>query len=365
VENPDVGWLHDWSVGVRVWAERAGRAVFGPDRLELLEEIDRCHSISAAARQTGVSYRHAWVLVQRINEAAGEPLVEAAPGGTSGGGARLTPHGRLAVAIFRELQEQVRHTAAGLLPRLVPRSATAPLHVAAAVSLEEVLGQLLTDYALRQPAVRVRVIYGASDELADQVLGGARADVFLTAEPGQLRRLRGLGTTTPVALAENTLAAIAPADRPVPVRKAADLLRPAINRVALAVPSSPLGGYTRAYLERLNLYTALLPRAVLLENARTVVAAVQAGQADAGLVYSSAISSAAGCRILFRVRRPPAAIRYVGAVVGKGQAQQAHDLLAFLTSPAAAQRFRRCGFLPARLPKKRRKGARSASKGSR
>src|SRR5262249_39835533 len=40
----------DWTVGLRVWVERAGRAVLGPGRLELLEAIDRDHSISAAAR---------------------------------------------------------------------------------------------------------------------------------------------------------------------------------------------------------------------------------------------------------------------------------------------------------------------------
>jgi molybdate transport system regulatory protein len=50
--------------------ERAGQAVLGPGRLKLLESINRCHSISAAARQMGMSYRHAWVLVQAINRAA-------------------------------------------------------------------------------------------------------------------------------------------------------------------------------------------------------------------------------------------------------------------------------------------------------
>src|SRR5204862_168053 len=49
------------------------QAVLGPGRLELLVGIDRLHSISAAARQMGVSYRHAWQMGQRLNEAAGEP----------------------------------------------------------------------------------------------------------------------------------------------------------------------------------------------------------------------------------------------------------------------------------------------------
>src|SRR6516162_11819291 len=115
----DSPWGEDWSVGVRLWLERRGHAILGKGRLELLEGIDRWRSISGAARQMGMSYRRAWLLVQSINEAAGEPLVEAATGGTHGGGARLTPRGQIAVAVFRALQEQVHQTASSLLPRLI------------------------------------------------------------------------------------------------------------------------------------------------------------------------------------------------------------------------------------------------------
>jgi molybdate transport system substrate-binding protein len=347
----DLSWAADWTVGVRVWVERQGQVLLGPGRLELLEWIDRCHSISGAARQIGMSYRHAWVLVQEVNAAAAQPLVEAATGGKSGGGARLTPRGRLAVELFRGLQEQVRQSAAAALPRWLRGPAPARLHVAAAASLEEVLGQLVTDYALQAPGVQARLISGASDELAEQILAGAGVDLYLTADPSQVDRLAALGVVRPetvTALAENTLAAIGPAERTLAVRKAADLLGPEIARVALAVPSSPLGGYTRAYLERLGLYDELARRAVWADHARAVVAAVQASRADAGLVYSSATATAFGCQVLFRVRRPPSRIRYAGVVVARSaQAAQAQQLLQFLTTRPAARRFRRHGFLPA------------------
>src|SRR5579862_650779 len=99
-------WGQGWSIGLRVWVECAGQAILGEGRLELLEGIDRWHSISAAARHMGMSYRRAWVLVQSINNAAGEPLVTAAPGGSQGGGAQLTDLGRWAIGIFREVQKQ-------------------------------------------------------------------------------------------------------------------------------------------------------------------------------------------------------------------------------------------------------------------
>src|SRR5271165_3698175 len=91
VEHP--GWGDGWGVDLRVWVERAGQTILGPGRLELLEGIDRHHSISAAARHMGMSYRHAWEMVQQINEAAGEPLVTASTGGVKGGGAQLSPLG--------------------------------------------------------------------------------------------------------------------------------------------------------------------------------------------------------------------------------------------------------------------------------
>ena len=88
---------------------------------------------------------------------------------------------------------------------------------------------------------------------------------------------------------------------------------------------------------------------LFVDHSRAVVAAVQAGQADVGLVYHSATATAAGCRVLFRVRRPPAAIRYAGAVVQHApQPEEAQRFLEFLASAHAAPRFRRCGFLPVR-----------------
>jgi molybdate transport system substrate-binding protein len=301
----------------------------------------------------GMSYRRAWLLVQSINEGAGEPLVEAGVGGSHGGGARLTPRGRLAAAVFRALQRQVHQTAASLLPGLIQTPAAAVVHLAAAVSLEEVVGQLLADYALQHPAVRVRAIFGASHELADHLLAGAPADLFLVADDRQLQRLESAGILEPdshTVLAENTLAAIGPADRTILVRKPADLLRPEVARVALAEPASPLGRYTRTYLQGLRLYEALFPRVVQVDNSRAVVAAVRAGQVDAGLVYGSDAATVAGCQILFRAGRAKVVIRYTAAVVRRGQqTDHARALLRYLASRPAARRFRRCGFLPVQV----------------
>jgi molybdate transport system substrate-binding protein len=339
-------------VGLRLWVERAGQAVLGKGRLELLQGIDRTHSISATARQMGMSYRRAWELVQSINHAAGEPLVVTMTGGAQGGGARLTPLGSWAVEVFRELQQQVLHGAAGHLHRLVSPPSVPALHVAAAVSLEEVLALLLTDFALRMPTIRVRSVCGASDELADHLLAGAPCDLFLTADTRQLERLvqgRLVKRRQEAVLAENRLAVITASDASVTARTPADLCRIAIRHIALAAPDCPLGNYTRAYLEHLRLYERLLPRIVWVENSRAVVAAVRAGQTDVGVVYSSDAARAAGCRTLFRARRTPIPIRYSAVLLpGERDPAAARALLDFLRSPPAARRFRQCGFLPVR-----------------
>jgi molybdenum ABC transporter molybdate-binding protein len=340
-----------WGVRLRAWLERGRQPVIGAEQLELLEAIDRHGSISAAARAAGVPYRRAWELVQGMNEAAGDPLVTTAAGGPGGGGARLTPLGRWAMAGFRGLQGNLPRTAAGLVPQFLGRTEPA-LHVVAAVSLEEVLEQLFTDFAAVAPAPRVRAVFGASDELADHLLAGAPGHLFLTADPRQLDRLaaaRLLLPGTAVPLAENGLAAVARSDGPCAVRKPADLAGGDAVRVALAGADCPLGRYTQAYLEALGLYERLLPRAVRVENSRAVLAAVRAGQADLGVVYASDAARAERCRTLFRVRRAPTPIRYSGAVINRGaDPGPARHLLDFLVSAPAAGRFRRCGFLPVR-----------------
>jgi molybdenum ABC transporter molybdate-binding protein len=352
VTEGDKPWARDWHVGVRVWVERHGQTVLGEGRLELLEWIERCHSISEAARQLGISYRHAWVTVQAVNDAAGKPLVTAMTGGRRGGGARLTPSGAQAVALFRQLQDQVQHAAVALLPRLVAVPASRTIHVAAAVSLEEVLSQLVTDYALRQQEVRIRLILGASDELTDQIERGASVDLFLSADAGQLKRLAAAGFARgPLAtLADNGLAAIAPGEDGFTARKPADLLSSSsgCQRIAMATAGCPLGGYTRDYLQALGLYERFHERAVEVENSRAVFMAVQAKQADAGFIYSSATLAAHGCRVLFRVRRLPTPIRYAGVVLAHAREPEfAQEFLSFLVSKQAERRFRRWGFMPA------------------
>lgn len=81
-----------------------GPVIFGPGKADLLAEIERTGSISAAGRAMGMSYRRAWTLVDEMNRGFARPLVETAVGGPSGGGARLTPSGSAALAAYRAIE---------------------------------------------------------------------------------------------------------------------------------------------------------------------------------------------------------------------------------------------------------------------
>lgn len=78
----------------------------GPGKADLLDAIDRCGSISAAARELGMSYRRAWQLADVMNHAFRERVIEAGTGGRRGGGARLTPFGREVLARYRAMEDK-------------------------------------------------------------------------------------------------------------------------------------------------------------------------------------------------------------------------------------------------------------------
>jgi molybdate transport system regulatory protein len=330
----------DWSIGVRVWAERRGQAVLGPGRLELLEQIDAHRSISAAARHLGMSYRRAWELVQSINKAGGAVLVRAATGGAGGGGAVLTPLGRRTVADFRALTDRLSRAAE------VPEreAGDRAVHLLAAVSLEEVVGRLLADYAEARPEERIRTVFGASDELVSLIRAGAPADLFLTADPRQFNRLR-LAPTHRAVMAENGLAVVAPIDTSISPGMPGRLLRWPEHRLALADVGCPLGSYTLRYLNAAKIRLSPARRVIRAENSRGVVVAVRSAQADLGVVYASDAARADGCCVLGRIDRLPGPIRYEPAVLSTtADDSPAMHLLRFLTSARAAARFRECGF---------------------
>ena len=238
------------------------------------------------------------------------------------------------------------------LAAIAARSAGAEeLLVAAAVSLREPLEAIAHRFEERHPGTRVQLAFGASSALAAQARTGAPFDVFLAADEESLDALAAAGLVpagSRKTIAGNRLVVIASADLRVRIEGAADLQRPEVRRIALAERAVPVGHYAREWLARMELLETLAPRFVTTEHARATLAAVDAGNAEAGIVYATDMKAARSARVAFT---PPDAeqprIVYVAAQLTSARAPTlAGKFLAALSDSAARRDFEAAGFLP-------------------
>ena len=87
-------------VKFKVWLENKGEVVLSNGKFGILKKIDQLGSIQKAAEQFGMSYRHAWGMLQKIEKRSGLKLLETQIGGREGGGAKLTPEGKAFLAHY-------------------------------------------------------------------------------------------------------------------------------------------------------------------------------------------------------------------------------------------------------------------------
>ena len=98
----------------RLWMAGQNGANLTAERVALLEAIAEQGSISAAAKELGMSYRSAWDAVNSINNLADPPLLERHPGGRSGGATLLTQQGRNLIAAFRRMETEYQRLLQGM-----------------------------------------------------------------------------------------------------------------------------------------------------------------------------------------------------------------------------------------------------------
>jgi molybdate transport system substrate-binding protein len=184
---------------------------------------------------------------------------------------------------------------------------TGAVMVFAAASLTEAFPVLAKVLEQRNPGVRVALNFAGSQQLAAQLEQGARADVFASADQRWMDhvRQRGLLTGAPSEFARNKLVVIAARGGPVRIARLLDLATEGV-KVVLAADAVPAGRYSREALEKLGRapgfprdYAQRVLRNVVSheENVRGVVAKVQLGEADAGIVYRSDVTPATAGRV--------------------------------------------------------------------
>lgn len=203
------------------------------------------------------------------------------------------------------------------------------LTVFAAASLVDVFAELERRFEAANPGVDVVVNTAGSSELAQQIVNGARADVFAAASESTMTTVvdAGMVADGPAIFASNTLQiAVAPGN-PRGVTGLADLTRDDLA-VVICAPQVPCG----AAAERVEQLTGVTLRPVSEESdVRSALARVVTGNADAALVYTTDVRAAAGTVdgvALAPAEQDVAATRYPIAV------------LASAPEPKLAARFR-------------------------
>ena len=215
-------------------------------------------------------------------------------------------------------------------------------------STREAIEEIAAAYH-EQNGVTVTLSPDDSSRLAQQIVNGAPADLFLSANQkwGDYVRQQGYAADS-CPLLGNTLVLVVPPGNPAGIRKPEDLTGSAVKRLAVAGPTVPAGIYARQALTHLHLWDALekANKVMIGDNVRTTLAYVERGEVDAGIVYSTDARISSGVQTV-SVFAPSAHDRIVYPLVllqTGAQNKAARPFYDHLRSPQAAKVFRKYGF---------------------
>ena len=175
-------------------------------------------------------------------------------------------------------------------------SAQTELTIYAATSLTDAFESLASAFEADQPGISLRLNFSSSSSLAAQIIAGAPADIFASANEKQMElavadgRIDGEAAR---AFAHNRLVLAVPVDNPAGIESVRDLADEGYLLV-LAAAGTPIRAYTDAMLQAHHDefgadFSRRVRRNLASEesNVRQVVARLALGEADAGIVYQT------------------------------------------------------------------------------
>ncbi len=223
------------------------------------------------------------------------------------------------------------------------------LVVSVAASVYDALDEIAGLYR-EATGVAVALNAGGSNTLARQIVEGAKAGLFISADNRQMDVAEKAGRVvagTRTRLLTNELAVIVPLDAPAE-RTVARVLEGGVARLAMGEPEAvPAGVYGRAWLERQGAWARLEAKVIPFPTVTAVLSAVANGRVDAGIVYRTDAMASKNVRVIARVspkEHPYLDISYAAAVIVGPSEADAGKFLAFLKGPAAREVFERRGF---------------------
>ncbi|MEA5526461.1 molybdate ABC transporter substrate-binding protein [Nodularia spumigena] len=240
------------------------------------------------------------------------------------------------------------------LPLINPTPLTAQpninLLISAAASMKDALEEIQPIYQQSKPNVNIRYNFGASGALQQQIEQGAPADIFISAARSQVDALEQKGLLVPgtrTNLANNRLVLIVP-NNTNSINSFFNLADAKIKRIALGEPRSvPAGQYADQVLKKLGIFEKIKSKLVLANNVRQVLAAVESGNADAGLVYATDAKISNKVKVVVAAdEKYHSAIIYPMAVIKRSKnIPAAKEFLEFLSSNQAKTVLKKYGFI--------------------
>ncbi len=236
-----------------------------------------------------------------------------------------------------------------LLTPVVANSQSDALLIAAAASLQNALEEL---DPLFESASGVTLSYNfaASGPLQQQIEQGAPVDLFISAAARQIDALQEknlIVANTRQNLLTNNLVLIVPSSSTLGLTSFRQLTNSNVRQIAIGEPRSvPVGQYAEELFKNLNIWDQLQPKFVLGNSVRNVLASVESGNADAGVVYTT------DAKISSQVKQVATApsnlhspIIYPMAIVTASRNQPAARSYAqFLRTQQAQEIFKKYGF---------------------
>jgi molybdate transport system substrate-binding protein len=231
-----------------------------------------------------------------------------------------------------------------------PVARCASINVFAAASLTDGLKEIARSYE-KHNGDKVIFNFGASSLLARQIEQGAPADIFFSADEAKMDALEKIGLILPgtrKSRLSNTLVIVVAQEKGAAVRDPKDLATPAVRLLALAEPKTvPAGIYAKEYLQKVGLWKSVEAKIVPTENVRGALAAVEAGNAEAAIVYKTDAAISKEVKIVYEVPLSDSpSISYPLAVMKEAKnAEGAQRFLKHLEGNQAAEVFRKFGFI--------------------
>jgi molybdate transport system substrate-binding protein len=218
-----------------------------------------------------------------------------------------------------------------------------------AASLSEPMALVAAAYGADHPGLRVQLVVGASNVLAEQMRAGAPIDLLVSADPRILDRLAADAIVEParrVRLAGNRLVVLVRPGLRVATASAEQLVAAEIRRIAVPDAAVPVGRYARDWLATRGLLASLEPRLVATADARATLVAVDAGDVDAAIVYATDARLARSARVAFEIAADEQPAIVYEAALGSRAGDEARNFFATLEAGAATRALAAAGFSP-------------------